>query len=253
MTSPTGVPVRTTAPPWSFFTASTDPARAGPSSLLILRERMRTVSVDFSRVRQVNAGRFSGWRMLPIFLSRMLASLRLEPCFLVGPFHGRYAGPRVLAGRHGDKVAGMVLSCTHKGQGLADTEPLAPGYASRIEERQKMDDEAFGALRTGNMLPGFPGPGDFGFFWQESPGTSLSIRSAAVAWRCSGWTPRPLLSGLTQPCLVLSARNDRVVAPEKSERTFESDIRCRRAAYRTGRRRPCALLRGCGFVQPRGG
>ena len=191
--------------------------------------KARVLSIDFPGYGQSSPGDL---RMDDVagLVSRLMGALQLPPCIVVGHSMGGMLA-QVLAIRHGERVSGLVLSCTHTGYGLPADTPLGERYTSRIEERQRLDDDEFGRLRIEKMVPDLKDAVIIAFL--EDIAGEITVDGI----RCGGNAMQPLdttalLPGLVQPCLILTAELDRVVAPERAERLRKglSRARCVRLA-----------------------
>lgn len=153
-------------------------------------------------------------------ISRLLGSLGVTNSILVGHSMGGMLA-QVIACRHRDQVAGIVLSCTHKGYGLPADAPLGDQYRSRIEERERLDDREFAALRVAKMVPDLRDRGIIAFL------EAIAGEITAEGIACGGMAMQQLdtsemLSDLNQPCLIVTAELDRVVAAEKARELREA-------------------------------
>lgn len=176
--------------------------------------KARVISIDFPGYGRSSVG-VCGMEQVADRISRLLQSLNVRAAILVGHSMGGMLA-QVLACHHGDQIAGVVLSCTHTGYGLPADAPLGENYACRIEERQRLNDRDFGALRVAGMVPDLKDR-TIATFLEEIAG---AITVEAI--RCGGTAMQQLdtsgmLSGLTWPCLIITAELDRVVAAEKAD------------------------------------
>ncbi len=173
----------------------------------------RVISTDFPGYGTSSAGDLRMDQVADL-ISRLLHSLGISRCILIGHSMGGMLA-QVVACRHPDLVAGVVLSCTHTGYGLPADAPLGERYTSRIEERQRLNDGDFGALRIARMVPDLKDRTIIAFL--EAIAGDISVDSI----RCGGTAMQQLdtsgiLPDLIQPCLILTAELDRVATADRT-------------------------------------
>jgi len=145
-------------------------------------------------------------------VASMLSKLNLPSFWLIGHSMGGMLA-QILAASSGPRCAGLVLSCTHKGRGKSEDEPLPDEVLQRIEQRSRLSDEEYGALRIGRMLAGRLPP-DLHAFLVSIAG---DIRVEGIRWGGAAihyLDTTPYLAGITCPTLILSAADDIVVKPD---------------------------------------
>lgn len=143
-------------------------------------------------------------------------------------FIGRYGDTRValvghsmggtVASRYAalypEKIACLVLSCTHPGYGAPASAPASEKLEKRLRELTQIGREAYGRNRARDLLP-FP----------DTPAAVLSYAAQIAAEtnpeglrRASRMLQladnRPLLPKITRPTLVLTGEKDQVVQPQ---------------------------------------
>ena len=174
----------------------------------------RVVATDFPGYGRSSAGNFRMDQVADL-LSRLLRSIGVSRCILVGHSMGGMLA-QVLACRHRDLTAGIVLSCTHVGYGLPADTPLGERYTSRIEERQRLNDREFGELRIARMVPDLKDRTIIEFLEEIAGEISIdSITSGGTAMQQLDTSD--ILPGLTQSCLILTADLDRVATVERTD------------------------------------
>jgi pimeloyl-ACP methyl ester carboxylesterase len=119
---------------------------------------------------------------------------------------------QIIAAKPGNHCRGLVLSCTHKGRARPDNEPLSEDVLDRVEQRSRLNDQDYGALRIGKMLSGTPSS-DIRDFLVSIAG---AIRVEGIKWGGAAiqyLDTTDYLQDVTAPILILSADQDTVVKP----------------------------------------
>ena len=151
-------------------------------------------------------------------IAALLAHLGIAQAVIIGHSMGGMLG-QVLAARHGDICAALVLSCTHKGRAQPLGTPLGPAVLERIEQRENMDDAPYGALRVRKMLApdadSYVAPDIMAFLAAVAGQIKTSgIRSGGMAMHHLDTTS--LLSAILVPVLIITAELDIVVMASAS-------------------------------------
>lgn len=144
-------------------------------------------------------------------VTKMLSDLGLSPFWLVGHSMGGMLA-QIIASSSGDTCRGLVLSCTHKGRGKPEQDPLSDEVLQRIEQRSRLSDTEYGALRIGKMLSGTPAS-DIQTFLVSIAG---DIRVEGIRWGGAAiqyLDTTPVLANIKCPTFILSAADDVVVKP----------------------------------------
>ena len=144
-------------------------------------------------------------------VTQLIQDFGLSSFWLIGHSMGGMLA-QIIAAKTGDNCKGLVLSCTHKGRGKPDVEPLSEDVLNRIEQRSRLNDHDYGTLRIGKMLSGTPAP-DIQDFLVSIAGdiTVEGIRWGGAATHYLDTTN--YLSDIKTPTLILSANQDIVVKP----------------------------------------
>ena len=144
-------------------------------------------------------------------VAQMLSKLGLSSFWLIGHSMGGMLA-QIIAAKPGNHCSGLVLSCTHKGRARPDTEPLSEDVLDRVEQRSRLNDQDYGALRIGKMLSGTPSS-DIRDFLVSIAG---AIRVEGIKWGGAAiqyLDTTDYLQDVTAPILILSADQDTVVKP----------------------------------------
>lgn len=144
-------------------------------------------------------------------VEQMLSKLGLSSFWLIGHSMGGMLA-QIIAAKPGNHCSGLVLSCTHKGRARPDTEPLSEDVLDRVEQRSRLNDQDYGALRIGKMLSGTPSS-DIRDFLVSIAG---AIRVEGIKWGGAAiqyLDTTDYLQHVTAPILILSANQDIVVKP----------------------------------------
>ena len=144
-------------------------------------------------------------------VAQMLSKLGLPSFWLIGHSMGGMLA-QIIAAKPGNHCSGLVLSCTHKGRARPDTEPLSEDVLDRVEQRSRLNDQDYGALRIGKMLSGTPSS-DIRDFLVSIAG---AIRVEGIKWGGAAiqyLDTTDYLQHVTAPILILSANQDIVVKP----------------------------------------
>lgn len=145
-------------------------------------------------------------------LDSMLSDLEVASFWLVGHSMGGMVA-QILAALSGERCSGLVLSCTYKGRCKAEDEPLPEEVEKRVQERLRLDDQAFGTLRVERMLSRELPPEQQAFL----ASIAGEIRVEGVRWGGGAIQyvdTTPYLDRIRVPTLILSAANDIVVKPD---------------------------------------
>ena len=144
-------------------------------------------------------------------VAQMLSKLGLPSFWLIGHSMGGMLA-QIIAAKPGNHCRGLVLSCTHKGRARPDNEPLSEDVLDRVEQRSRLNDQDYGALRIGKMLSGTPSS-DIRDFLVSIAGAILveGIKWGGAAIQYLDTTD--YLQDVTAPILILSADQDIVVKP----------------------------------------
>jgi len=148
-------------------------------------------------------------------VASMLSSLGWSNFWLVGHSMGGMLA-QILAAKSGSHCKGLILSCTHKGRGRPETEPLSKDVQSRIEQRSRLNDQEYGTLRIDRMLSA-PPPPEIQTFLISIAG---DIRVEGIRWGGAAiqyLDTTDYLQHIAAPILILSAEDDIVVKPEALE------------------------------------
>lgn len=140
-----------------------------------------------------------------------LSNLGIQSFWLVGHSMGGMLA-QILAAKSGNHCKGLILSCTHKGRGRPETEPLSKDVQSRIEQRSRLNDHDYGTLRIERMLSGRLAL-DLHEFLVSIAG---EIRVEAIKWGGAAIQhidTTDYLPDITAPILILSSNQDIVVKP----------------------------------------
>ena len=147
-------------------------------------------------------------------IKRLLKSININECDIVGHSMGGMLA-QVISSRHNSLVRKVILSCTHKGYGIPEGNPLIAPFEKRLEERKNLSDQEFGILRVNEMLPELKNKEICNFLATISEEiTEGSIKSGGMAMQILDTTK--YLSELNQECLIITAVNDVVVSKERS-------------------------------------
>lgn len=109
-------------------------------------------------------------------------------------------------------VAGLVLSCTHKGRGRPAGSPMGADRQQRLADRRQLDDDAYGRVRVEKMLPAL-GDAELARFLALIAGEARpeGIECGGVAMECCDTSQA--LASLAAPVQIISAADDVVVKP----------------------------------------
>lgn len=144
--------------------------------------------------------------------AHLITSLDVGPAFIVGHSMGGMQA-QLLAATRPDLCAGLVLSCTHKGYANTRGTPLDDKMIERIQQRETMDDAAYGALRIRKMLVGDIAPNIFAFLAEVAGEIKVDgIISGATAMHYLDTTN--LLTNIAAPVIIFTGEKDIVVSPE---------------------------------------
>jgi pimeloyl-ACP methyl ester carboxylesterase len=144
-------------------------------------------------------------------VAQMLSKLGLPSFWLIGHSMGGMLA-QIIAAKPGNHCRGLVLSCTHKGRARPYNEPLSEAVLDRVEQRSRLNDQDYGALRIGKMLSGTPSS-DIRDFLVSIAG---AIRVEGIKWGGAAiqyLDTTDYLQDVTAPILILSADQDTVVKP----------------------------------------
>ena len=145
-------------------------------------------------------------------VAQLLSDFGLRSFWLIGHSMGGMLA-QILAAGSGSRCAGLVLSCTHKGRGKPEDDPLSDQVLQRIEQRTRLNDREYGTLRIGRMLSGTLAP-DLHEFLVSIAG---DIRIEGIRWGGAAiqyLDTTPYLEDIKCPTLILSAADDIVVKPD---------------------------------------
>ena len=144
-------------------------------------------------------------------VTQLIQDFGLSSFWLIGHSMGGMLA-QIIAAKTGDNCKGLVLSCTHKGRGKPDVDPLSEDVLNRIEQRSRLNDHDYGTLRIGKMLSGTPAP-DIQDFLVSIAGdiTVEGIKWGGAAIQYLDTTN--YLPDIIAPILILSASEDIVVKP----------------------------------------
>lgn len=144
-------------------------------------------------------------------VTQLIQDLGLSSFWLIGHSMGGMLA-QIIAAKAGDNCKGLVLSCSHKGRGKPDVDPLSEDVLNRIEQRSRLNDHDYGTLRIGKMLSGKPAPDIQDFLVSIAGDISVEgIRWGGAAIQYLDTTN--YLPDIISPILILSASEDIVVKP----------------------------------------
>lgn len=152
-----------------------------------------------------------GMAMFAQEVATMLSKLNLPSFWLIGHSMGGMLA-QVIASQNSLRCKGLVLSCTHKGRGRPRNEPLSEDVQNRIEQRMRLNDFEYGALRVERMLSTTLSSELHEFL------TSIAGENRVEGIRWGGKAMQhldttPYLSSIECPTLILSAQDDIVIKP----------------------------------------
>ncbi len=141
----------------------------------------------------------------------LIRNLNLGPVIIIGHSMGGMQA-QIIASKHPDLCAGLVLSCTHKGHAHPFGTPLDEAMMERIHQRERMDDSAYGRIRIQKMLARDIAPDIFSFLASVAGDVRVEgIISGGTAMHYLDTTR--LLKRITAPVMILNGELDIVVLP----------------------------------------
>ncbi len=153
-------------------------------------------------------------------LCELLDALDLDKVFLVGHSLGGVMATR-FAGDYPERLAALVLSCTHPGRARPKGEPLNDKYQKRIQERTQCDPLDYGRLQAAKMTT------------DDTPKDLTEEIAAIVAETSAAHFPvnarmsqeadnRPGLARYKGPVLIVNGTQDRLGPPEGHKLLLET-------------------------------
>ena len=140
----------------------------------------------------------------------LIRNLNLGPAVLIGHSMGGMQA-QIIASKHPDLCAGLVLSCTHKGHAHPFGTPLDKALMERIHQRETMDDSTYGRIRIQKMLARDIAPEIFSFLVSVAGDVRVEgIISGGTAMHHLDTTS--LLKKITAPVMILNGEMDIVVS-----------------------------------------
>jgi pimeloyl-ACP methyl ester carboxylesterase len=145
-------------------------------------------------------------------LAAFIDAIGGAPVTLVGHSMGGTVGAR-FAALHPERIAALVLSCSHPGYGEPESASPSEKFERRMEELKEFGQHAYGFARARDLLPGFDERDPVFRYAAEVAGETRpeGLRRASRMLQLAD--NRPLLSRLRGPVLILTGGADRVVAP----------------------------------------
>ena len=141
----------------------------------------------------------------------LIRNLNLGPAVIIGHSMGGMQA-QIIASKHPDLCAGLVLSCTHKGHAHPFGTPLDEAVLERLRQRETMDDSAYGKIRIQKMLARDIAPEIFSFLASVAGDVRAEgIISGGTAMHHLDTTS--LLKRITAPVMILTGEMDIVVSP----------------------------------------
>ena len=117
------------------------------------------------------------------------------------------------AAHHPERVARLVLSCTHPGYGDPESAPMSEKFEQRMAELQEIGAEAYGWNRARDLLP-FPEVPEATLAYAAQVASETIPEGLRRATRMLQLADnRALLPQLSMPVLVLTGEQDKVVQP----------------------------------------
>jgi pimeloyl-ACP methyl ester carboxylesterase len=145
-------------------------------------------------------------------LCELLDHLGCSPAAVVGHSMGGVVAARVASG-HPDRVARLVLSCSHPGYGDPADSPLQPRVEQRVRELASVGAAEYGRIRARGLFPA-------GFADKEAMEVAAGVAAEARPEGIRSSTRmlqladnRPVLPRLKMPVLVITGERDPVVKP----------------------------------------
>ncbi|NQV98426.1 MAG: alpha/beta hydrolase [Rhodospirillales bacterium] len=149
-------------------------------------------------------------------LHELTAVLGLARFVLLGHSMGGVLAARYAA-RFPDQLRGLILSCTHVGNGLAKGTALPAGYRNRINDLNTMSPGDYGRARATAMLAADTPAGIFQLAAEISAETrARGLENAARVIMETDNSDG--LAALALPTLIIAGAVDPVVPPEKTAR-----------------------------------
>ena len=153
--------------------------------------------------------------------NEFLDGLGLDKVILIGHSLGGVIGTRI-AGDFPERLAALVLSCTHPGRAEAKGKPLNAKYQKRIEERANCDPLDYGRLQATKMTT------------DDTPKELTEDIAAIVAETNPEHFPinarmsqeadnRPGLAKFTGPVLIINGSHDRL-GPSKGHKVLQATV-----------------------------
>ena len=140
----------------------------------------------------------------------LIRNLDLGPAIIIGHSMGGMQA-QIIASKHPDLCAGLVLSCTHKGHAHPFGTPLDKALMERIHQREMMDDSTYGRIRIQKMLARDIAPEIFSFLASVAGEVRAEgIISGGTAMHHLDTTS--LLKRITAPVMILTGEKDIVVS-----------------------------------------
>ncbi|WP_316976492.1 alpha/beta fold hydrolase [Shumkonia mesophila] len=145
-------------------------------------------------------------------LRELLDHLGCGPAAVAGHSMGGVVAARLAAG-HPDKVARLVLSCSHAGYGESADSPMQPRVEQRVRELASVGAAEYGLIRARGLFPA-------GFADKEAMGVAAGVAAEARPEGIRSSTRmlqladnRSVLPRLEMPVLVITGERDPVVKP----------------------------------------
>lgn len=149
-------------------------------------------------------------------LDEVRSYLGIDQMILLGHSMGGVVAGRYAA-RYPEHLSGLILSCTHTGNGAAKGKELPPGYKNRVQDIQTMSARDYGRSRAKAMLA----PGTASEIFDMAADISAQARPSGLANAARVIVEADNAPGLSQlelPTLIISGEVDPVVGKDKTDR-----------------------------------
>lgn len=147
--------------------------------------------------------------------NHLLNYLKIDQAYVVGHSMGGVIAQRFCA-RNLERAKCLVLSGTHWGNAAPADAPLAPKYARRLQDLEKLSPKEYGEMRAQKMLSASLPREVFDLVAEIAAETRREglLNGGQMVEKTDN---RPLLGSLNLPVLVLTGERDAVVTPQRSE------------------------------------